>query len=81
MDPKTMLILGLAGFVVALGTQLASLEHGWADATSTTFVGALLGQVGSLLIAVFGAKQMPPDPRDPLMRTRRSDSSSSKGVA
>ena len=50
----------LAAMLVALGTQLGGLEHGWTDATSPAFVGGLLMQIGTTLAALFvGAPHKP----------------------
>lgn len=50
----------LAGFLVALGAQLGGLEHGWSDAMTPGFIGGLIGQVGTLIVAIFvGAPRGP----------------------
>lgn len=60
IEPKHMAVM--AAMLIALGTQLAGLEHGWADAATPTFVGGLIIQVGTTLAAIFvGAPVKPYD--------------------
>ena len=50
----------LAAMLVALGTQLGGLEHGWHDAMTPAFIGGVLMQIGTMLAALFvGAPQTP----------------------
>ncbi len=46
-------LLLLAGFLGAVGVQLATLEHGWREAMTPPFVGALLAQFGIVLKAIY----------------------------
>ena len=58
-EVKHFVILG--ALLVAVGTQLAGLEHGWKDAATPAFLGGLLMQVGTTIAAVFvGAPQNVP---------------------
>lgn len=73
MNLQTKHYAVIGAMLIALGTQLAGLEHGWADATSPAFIGGLLMQIGTTVAALFvGAPQKPydpatsPDRRDPL---------------
>lgn len=61
----------LAALLVAVGTQLGGLQHGWADAVTPGFVGGLILQIGTTLAALFTDA-----PRDPEAKSRASD----KGV-
>lgn len=59
-ETKHWIVIG--AMFVALGTQLGSLEHGWADATSPAFIGGLIIQVGTTIAALFvGAPTKPYD--------------------
>ena len=52
----------IAAMIVAVGTQLAGLEHGWIDAQTPAFIGGVLIQIGTTLAAMFvGAPQKPYD--------------------
>lgn len=46
----------LGAFLVALGAQLAGLEHGWRDAVTPGFVGGALGQLGLLVTAMYAER-------------------------
>ena len=60
-EAKHYAILG--AMIVALGTQLAGVEHGWADVTHPTFIGGVLIQVGTTVAALYvGAPTKPFDP-------------------
>jgi len=51
LEAKHYAVLG--AFLIAVGTQLAGLEHGWHDAATPAFVGGLLIQAGTTVAAVF----------------------------
>lgn len=52
----------IAAMLIAVGTQIGGMEHGWHDALSPGFVSGLLIQVGTTLAALFvGAPQKPYD--------------------
>ena len=60
----------LAALLIAIGTQLGSAEHGWADVSSPGFVGGLMLQVGTTIGALFVGSPVKPkwdgvDRRDP----------------
>lgn len=58
LEPKHYAVL--AALIVALGTQLAGVEHGWADVATPTFIGGTLISIGTTLAAMFvGAPQKP----------------------
>lgn len=54
MKGKHFAIVG--GFLVVLGAQLASLDHGWRDAVTPGFVGGALGQLGLLITAMYAER-------------------------
>lgn len=54
MDSKATFIVGICGFLTSLALQLATLEHGWADATSPPFVASILGMVASFIATAYG---------------------------
>ena len=59
-QPKHFAIL--AALLVAIGTQVGGMEHGWHDALTPAFIGGLCIQVGTTLAALFvGAPQKPYD--------------------
>lgn len=43
----------LAAMLVAIGTQVSGMQHGWHDAISPGFVGGLLIQIGTTVAAIF----------------------------
>lgn len=50
----------IAGMLIAVGTQIGGLEHGWHDALSPGFIGGLAIQLGTVLTAIYvGAPQKP----------------------
>lgn len=52
----------IAAMLIAVGTQIGGMEHGWRDALSPGFVSGLLIQIGTTLAALFvGAPQKPYD--------------------
>lgn len=53
MDMQTKHYAILAALLVTIGTQIAGLAHGWHDATTPTFVGGLVLQIGTTLAALF----------------------------
>lgn len=58
MNLQTKHYVVFAAMLVALGTQLGGLEHGWADAATPSFIGGLLMQIGTTIAALFvGAPQ------------------------
>lgn len=62
----------VAALLVAIGTQIGGMEHGWHDAMAPGFVGGLLIQIGTTLAALFvGAPQKPYD--GSTMPDRRQD--------
>lgn len=50
MEPKHYAIIG--AMLIAIGTQLSGMVHGWHDAMTPTFVGGLIIQVGTTLTAM-----------------------------
>lgn len=73
MNLTTKHYVVLGAMLIAIGTQLSGLEHGWTDATAPAFIGGLLMQIGTTIGALFvGAPQKPYEPgtsvdrRDPL---------------
>jgi hypothetical protein len=60
LETKHWVIIG--AMLVAIGTQLGGLEHGWVDAKSPAFISGLLIQIGTTIAALFvGAPQKPYD--------------------
>lgn len=51
LEMKHFAILG--GFLISLGTAIGGLEHGWHDAITPGFIGGMLGQVGTLILAIY----------------------------
>lgn len=51
---RTMLLAGLATFLIALGTEITT-AHAWADLAHPSFVGKVLIQLGGVGTAVWGA--------------------------
>lgn len=55
----------VAAMLVAIGTQIGGLEHGWRDALAPGFIGGLIVQIGTTVAAIFvGAPQKPWDGTD-----------------
>lgn len=51
LEAKHWALLG--AMLVAFGTQLSGLEHGWADALTPAFIGGMLISMGTTVAAVF----------------------------
>lgn len=43
----------IAAMLVAIGTQVAGMQHGWHDALTPSFIGGLLIQIGTTVAAIF----------------------------
>jgi hypothetical protein len=43
----------LAAMLVAIGTQITGMEHGWLDAATPSFIGGLLIQIGTTVAAIY----------------------------
>ena len=51
METKHWAIVG--AMFIAIGTQLAGLDHGWRDACTPAFIGGLMIQIGTTVAALF----------------------------
>ena len=58
----------LAGFVGAVGIQLATLQHGWEEAMTPGFIGSSLVQLGVMLRAIYTEK---PEPKEEAFKWTR----------
>lgn len=54
-----MLIAGLGTFALGFGLELTT-AHSWGEVASPAFVGKALVQIGGVIGAVYGAKQLRP---------------------
>lgn len=43
----------IGALLVAIGTQIGGLEHGWHDACTPAFIGGLVVQIGTTIAALF----------------------------
>lgn len=50
-ETKHWIVIG--AMLVAIGTQVGGLEHGWRDATTPGFIGGLIVQIGATVGAIF----------------------------
>ena len=60
MDPKTKFIVGICGFLTSMSALLGTLEHGWADARSPSFIAAILGLLASFILTAYGGAGFTP---------------------
>lgn len=51
LETKHWAIVG--ALLVAIGTQLGGLEHGWHDAATPAFIGGVVVQIGTTIAAIF----------------------------
>lgn len=51
---RTLLLAGLATFLVSLGAEISS-AHGWSELAQTAFVGKMIMQLGGVGTAIWGA--------------------------
>jgi hypothetical protein len=59
-EPKHWALIG--AMLVALGTQLAGVKHGWADVADPIFIGGVFLQIGTTITALYvGAPKKPYD--------------------
>ena len=66
MQTKHWAVVG--ALIVAVGMQLVSLEHGFADAFTPGFIGGLLIQIGTTVAALMVGSPLPPRPWDQVER-------------
>ena len=60
LEPKHFAVI--AAMLVALGTQLGGMQHGWKDAITPGFVSGILIQIGTTIGAIYvGAPKQPWD--------------------
>ena len=68
MNWKTSHTMIIGALLVALGTQLAGLEHGFQDALTPAFIGGLLVQIGTTVGAMLIGSPLPPPKWDRIER-------------
>lgn len=50
LSPKHWAVI--AGQLIAIGTMISGLSHGWHDALTPTFISGLMIQIGTLIAAL-----------------------------
>jgi hypothetical protein len=56
---RTLMYAGIFAFLVTLGTEMSHAD-GWMQLASTKFVGHMIGEIGAMGVAVFGALKVKP---------------------